>query len=119
MFKTKHWQDPVNLLLGLWTLVSPWVLAYQTETQPMWNSVVIGLLIAVMAVTELVDLMAWEEWSNVALGIWLLISPWVLGFSALHVAMWNAVVIGIVVAGLALWVLATDKDIGGWWHPAT
>lgn len=30
----KHWQDPVNLVLGLWMLVSPWVLGHQAETNP-------------------------------------------------------------------------------------
>jgi SPW repeat len=24
----KHWQDPVNLILGLWLIVSPWALKY-------------------------------------------------------------------------------------------
>ena len=45
----KHWQDPVNLVLGLWMLVSPWVLAYQAETNPTWNAVALGILIAASA----------------------------------------------------------------------
>jgi hypothetical protein len=49
----------------------------------------------------------------------LIISPWVLGFSGMAAAMWNAVIVGAVVGILALWALGTDKDIGGWWSPAT
>ena len=60
---------------------------------------------------------AWEEWTNVVLGVWLAISPWVLGFSSHFAAMVNAVIVGVVVAALALWALGTDKDIGGWWSP--
>jgi hypothetical protein len=33
--------------------------------------------------------------------------------------MWNAVIVGAVIAVLAIWALSTDKDIGGWWSPAT
>jgi hypothetical protein len=115
----KHWQDPVNLVLGLWMLVSPWVLAYQAETNPTWNAVALGILIAASALVALFRVMAWEEWVNLAFGVWLVTSPWVLGFAGLAVAMWNAVIVGVVVAALALWALGTDKDIGGWWSPAT
>ena len=80
---------------------------------------VVGIIIALAALVALFQVMAWEEWANVVLGVWLVISPWVLGFSGLGAAMWNAVIVGIVVAVLALWTLGTDKDIGGWWSPAT
>lgn len=116
--KIKHWQDPVNLVIGLWMLASPWVLAYQAEARPMWNSVIVGLLIAAVALYAMYQVFAWEEWTNVVLGAWLVISPWVLGFSGLYAAMLNAVVAGAIVLVLALWALATDKDIGGWWSPA-
>lgn len=115
----KHWQDPVNLILGLWMIVSPWVLKHQAEANPTWNAVIVGIIIALAALVALFQVMAWEEWANVVLGVWLVISPWVLGFSGLGAAMWNAVIVGIVVAALALWTLGTDKDIGGWWSPAT
>lgn len=115
----KHWQDPVNLILGLWLIISPWVLAHQTEMRPTWNAVILGILIAASALAALFRVMAWEEWGNLVLGIWLAISPWVLGFAGLVAAMWNAVIVGLVVAVLALWALGTDKDIGGWWSAAT
>ena len=41
-----------------------------------------------------------------------------LGFSALQVAMLNAVAVGVVIADLALWALGTDRDIGGWFSLA-
>lgn len=115
----KHWQDPVNLVLGLWMLASPWALSHQTEMTPTWNAVILGILIAAAALVALFRVMAWEEWVNLALGVWLVISPWILGFSGLATAMWNAVIVGAVVAVLALWAAGTDKDIGGWWSPAT
>jgi hypothetical protein len=36
--QVKHWQDPVNLILGLALLASPWVLGYQGEQSATWNA---------------------------------------------------------------------------------
>lgn len=117
-FKVKHWQDPINLVAGLWMIASPWVLAYQTQSQPMWNAVVLGALVAVVALSALFKASAWQQWVNAVLGAWLVISPWAIGFSTLQAAMLNAVIVGVVVAGLAVWALGTDRDIGGWFSPA-
>ncbi len=37
------------------------------------------------------------SWIIALLGIWLIISPWVLGFSGDMAAVWNAVIVGIIV----------------------
>lgn len=115
----KHWQDPLNLIAGLWMATSPWVLAYASDSYATLNAVILGAVIAAIALAELFKATPWEEWASVALGAWLVISPWVLGFSDMAMAMWNALAVGVLVAGLALWALAIDKHIGGWWHPAT
>ncbi len=114
----KHWQDVGELLLGLWMLASPWALAYAGEPGPMWNAVIFGILIGAVAVYAFFQVFAWEEWTSVVFGAWLVISPWLLGFSGHMAAMLNAVIVGAVVFALALWTLGTDKDIGGWWRPA-
>lgn len=115
----KHWQDPAALMLGLWMAASPWALGFEAEMNPTWNAVLVGILVTIVALFALFGVRAWQEWANVVLGVWLVVSPWMVGFSALVPAMWNAVIVGAVIAVLALWALATDKDIGGWWSPAT
>ncbi|HXF44490.1 MAG TPA: SPW repeat protein [Burkholderiaceae bacterium] len=114
----KHWQDPVNLVLGAWLIASPWALAHQAETAPTSNAVVLGVLIAAAAIWAMFRVMAWQEWANVVFGLWLIASPWILGFTGVTVALYNAVIVGIIVAALALWALGTDRDIGGWWSHA-
>lgn len=116
--KVKHWQDSANVILGLWMLVSPWVLAYQAEARPMWNAVVLGILIAAVALYAMVKVFAWEEWANAVFGAWLIASPWLLGFMSMHAVMLNAGIVGAATLVLALWTLGTDKDIGGWWSAA-
>src|SRR5512146_162641 len=114
MKQMKHWQDPVNALVGVWLILSPWALGFQSDLNPMANAVIVGLLLIAAALGAIFVPRAWEEWTETALGAWLVVSPWVLGFSALRTPMVSAVASGVVVMVLALWVLATDKDYAGW-----
>lgn len=102
------------LLAGLWLVASPWVLAYGAETRPTWNAIVAGGLIALIALYSLYQAFAWQEWANFGLGLWLVVSPWALGFSAMQSVMLNAVAVGMLVTALAFWAIATDRDFGGW-----
>jgi hypothetical protein len=43
----------------------------------------------------------WEEWANLLVGIWIIASPWILGFSQAR-AMHFAIGIGALVAFMAL-----------------
>jgi multisubunit Na+/H+ antiporter MnhB subunit len=106
----KHWQDPVNAVLGVALVVSPWVLDYSSETFAMSNAVVIGLALVAAALGAMLAPKAWEEWTEAVLGLWMVISPWMLAYSHVQVAMYAAVVVGLIVVLLALWTLATDKD---------
>ncbi|MFH1162148.1 MAG: SPW repeat protein [Candidatus Jorgensenbacteria bacterium] len=55
-------------------------------------------------------MMKWYGWTLVGIGIWILISPWALGFSALNLALGNNVLAGIAVIILAFWVIAPPRD---------
>lgn len=50
-----------------------------------------------------------HNWIIVILGGWLVISPWILGFSGINLALWNAIGVGALVAILALWDLEPPK----------
>ena len=39
----------INLALGLWVLVSPWVLSFAAQTTARWAHVCVGLIVAVLA----------------------------------------------------------------------
>ena len=114
MKQMKHWQDPVNAVLGVWLVLSPWVLGFQGNFTAMANVVIVGILLAAAALGAIFLPRAWEEWTEGALGAWLAVSPWALGFSTLDVARVTALATGLAVVVLALWVLMTDKDYAGW-----
>ncbi len=44
-------------------------------------------------------------WAQLVLGLWVLSSPWILGFSAVTLGRWSNVIVGVSVAILALWQL--------------
>jgi hypothetical protein len=77
----------------------------------MWNHYVIGIAVALLAAAALVAFKAWEEWLNIALGTWLLVSPWLLGFSVSAALMWNAVIIGALIVAFSGWDLAEAQGL--------
>lgn len=37
------------------------------------------------------------------LGMWLIVSPWILGFSGLNIVVWNVIIVGVLIVVLAFW----------------
>jgi len=105
-----HWQDGGNLLLACWLFASPWLLGFSQIQTPAWNSFVVAIIIAVFAIAAMLSFARWEEWINVLVGVWLLISPWVLGYSAVQMATWNHVAIGVLVIILSGWELSAAEQ---------
>jgi hypothetical protein len=98
----RHWEDWCDWALGIWLCLSPWALRYWQDPVATRNAVIVGFLIILAEVVTLSWYRAWEEWINVALGIFLAASPWLLGVES-PVAKANFVIIGLLVAGLALY----------------
>src|SRR5690606_33059623 len=86
-----QWPNWLNVLLAIWLFISPWVLQYAAVGTAAWNAWVVAIVIAALSIAALAKLAQWEEWVNLALGVWLIFSPWILGFSANANAMGNAV----------------------------
>lgn len=114
---TKRWQDWVNLALGLWLFGSPWFLGYAAGMEKAaWNAYVMGTAIVVFAAVAVYMPKVWEEWLNMALGVWMIVSPYALGFHSHMVAGINAVIVGVLVTAFATWAMMLDKEMAKWWH---
>ena len=109
---TVQWRDATNLVLGVWLIVSPWILGYVAQQAPTVNAVVVGVVITLAAAAAIYAFQTWEEWANVALAAWLVVSPWVLKYDAMQTATWNQVAIGALVGLLALWEANTEHGSG-------
>ena len=112
--KTLSW---IVALAGLWEIVAPFILGYTATTVALWNAIIIGAVLAVLAVwaalTDNEGNVKALNWVNGILGLWLLVAPFILSYSAVAAAMWNDVIIGIVVTVLAIWAaLAVGQGSG-------
>lgn len=104
---TADWQAAVSLVLGLWLIVSPFVLAFDAEQVPAVIAVVVGVIVAAAAAAALYAFQQWEEWGDGVLAAWL------LGFGTLLLAMWSRVLTGRVIGILALWSATIGHGRGG------
>jgi SPW repeat len=97
---TRSWIDVTNLVLGATLISLAWVAGPATQAAQ-WNAAIVGGLVAFNAGFALVGFAAWEEWTNLILGLWAVISPWMFGFQADVGATSAYVIVGCVVAVLA------------------
>lgn len=93
----------VKILVAVWLFVSPWVLGYFTASgaaaaaigwATSWNSWIASVLIigAVLAAEDVAGVgddergcQVWLQWLHIALGAWLVVTPWTLDAIALTV----------------------------------
>lgn len=106
-----RWQDWVSLVLGVLLFISPWVFAAAQGTSgwDAWIVGVIGVILALIALGALAAATAVEVIS-VILGVWLFISPWVLGFSTSTGEAWTAWIIGILFVIVNGWTLLQGRS---------
>jgi len=57
----------------------------------------------------------WQDWLLATGGIWLFVSPWVLGTSSDDYSTWNAWTLGVLVLVTATWTLARPADRRSGW----
>ena len=93
---TRYWQDWINYVVGLWVFGSPWFLEHAMitgeqggGTRGMLNLWVVGLAMVLLTTLAINGIRAWVELAVFALGAWLLLSPWIIGFSATVPLTWN------------------------------
>ena len=116
----KRWRresalDLYNLVLAAVLLASPWLftLTNRAGTIDLRAS---GVAVAVISIAAIVAYASWEEWANVLVGLWLIGSPWILGFAHTR-AMHFSIGLGAIVTFMALlelWLVyeARHLDLG-------
>lgn len=109
---TTKWQDWASFALGLWLAVSPWLAGYAEHQGATANAVIAGLILALGSHFECVACdEAPAEWFNLAAGAWLICAPFILKFTGASVASANCVIVGGMVAALAVSALSLDKHL--------
>jgi uncharacterized membrane protein HdeD (DUF308 family) len=102
---TRAWTRPhdwAEVVIGVVAALSP--LWLSTDSTAMWTMVVLGALIALDGLVSLaMPGMVYGEGIQIALGVLLFISPWVMGYTELNGASWTSWIAGVltVIAGAA------------------
>ncbi|HHJ06386.1 MAG TPA: hypothetical protein ENK24_02685 [Anaerolineae bacterium] len=97
----------------MWEVVAPFVLGYTAVSVALWNAIIIGIVLVVLgawaALAEETTLKA-LNWVNALFGLWLIVAPFILTYAGVTAAIWNDIIVGIVVLVLAGWAALT---VGG------
>ena len=104
----RQWQDWASWVIGFWLVLSPWVLFFDLDAVATRNAVIVGFLIIIAECVELSAFRDWEEWINIALGAWLIVSPWILNLAG-PAPRADFVVVGLLVVALAVYELRSEK----------
>lgn len=112
------WARIVNFFFGLWLMAAPALLGY-IGTPAEVNDRIVGPLIASFAFVAIWDITRGLRWVNTLLGLWLVVSPFLLGA---WVADWsfpatiNSVLVGLYVAILSLVPGQVRHQFAGGWR---
>ncbi|WP_433565882.1 SPW repeat protein [Nocardia sp. CA-151230] len=96
-------------LTGLYTAISAWVVGFTRFPTLTVNNLIVGLALAVLALgfASMYGRIHGIGWVAPLLGVWMIISPWVVSGDAAHTAtIWSNVVAGTVALLLGLGSMA-------------
>lgn len=94
----------LTLIAGLWLIISPFWMNYLGDPAALWNTCAIGVVVGLLSLIRAsyparnVSL----SWINLLLGLWLIVSPFVLPYQQLEAAVRNDVISGIVIGVLSI-----------------
>jgi hypothetical protein len=113
--KTTRMLNGLVIVVGFWEALAPYTLGYSRTTVATWNAIIIGeVLVALAVVASILDYIGVYQtldWINAGLGLWLVLAPFILSYSA-TVGMWNDIILGLVIIALATWAaLASGNPV--------
>jgi hypothetical protein len=107
--------DIYILVLAVVVCAAPVLFSYALGP-PRADDWIAGALMLACSAAALVAFAEWEEWATLVLGLWVVASPWLLGFQHTK-AMPINVVLGLAIAylsALELWLIHYDSAPREW-----
>jgi hypothetical protein len=106
--------DGVNALLGLWLIVSPYIVGAPGRNVAT-SGIVVGVLVVILAIMRV----AYKRTivaglAMAALGAWTIMSPWVLRESTEDFRTWNYILAGVLIAALEAYSLTSSTTQPNW-----
>lgn len=104
----------VNLVgtgTALILMASPWLAGFAGDVIASSNAVLCGMLMLSFTAAALIQLRDWRSWMNLAPGVWVVLSPLILGFAANEEATFIYVVVGLIASILGLVELCRTETL--------
>lgn len=92
-----------NMVMAVLLFISPFVFSYATSTATSFDDYIVGIVVFVLAAIRqyLTSKNVGLSWINAVLGLWLIISPFVLAFTSLY-AIWTNLILGLIIGILSI-----------------
>ncbi|MDQ8728840.1 SPW repeat protein [Bradyrhizobium sp. LHD-71] len=104
----RTWEDWCGMALGVMILLSPWFTTRPDHNEVIVNALCVGILVFGLSQLEYLALQRWEEAGALALGFWLIASPFIFNYAGADALRYWHFVLGGLVAALALLQLWQD-----------
>lgn len=113
--RTSNRLNWIVVILGIWEGLAPFILGYSDIAAAVWNAIIVGLALIVFAawsaITDNPSTARALDWIDTAIGVWLILAPFILGYSVITVALWNAIIVGAIVAVLSAWAAVSIQSV--------
>jgi len=106
--------DGVNALLGIWLIVSPFIVGAPAQSVATSGQIVGALTLVLAIVRVAYRRTTAASWALVVLGAWTIMSPWVLAQPSPDIRTWTYVIAGILIAGLEAYSLTSSSTQPNW-----
>jgi len=110
-----RWQDQVILLMGIALALSAWVLGYPANSPAAINAGAAGAIMALLAGFDLYKTYVWAVLLNLLTGVWVAISPWMIGLVGERPMTATLLIVGVATVVLGLWELLSDPELHRQW----
>ena len=100
-----HFTFGLTLLTGLYVAVSPWIVGFSGTRSLGTSDLIVGIAVAFLAYgfATALDRAHGMTWTLPVLGVWVIVSPWILqGFTPSAGMIWSNVVAGALLTFLGL-----------------
>jgi hypothetical protein len=97
----------VTLVAGVWEILAPFIIGYSQSTGAMVDAIILGVLLLAfglwVALSKSSGTVRTMSWVNAVLGLWLILAPFIIGYSGSTGALVNDIIVGGVVVILEVW----------------
>jgi hypothetical protein len=111
--KTLSW---LVVLLGVWEFLASFILGYSAKAGALWDGIILGIALVILAgwaaLSNQLSTIKALSWINAILGIWLILAPFIVRYTNLAGALWNDIIVGILVTVLAGWAALVVPSAG-------